>query len=499
MALNNPISLGRFHLSDASNHSSSQIPIVEIVNIDDPVYVTPKASRQLLGLEHFFVRYKHHLKWVHFAMFWVFMVLLFVPLFLAEPSESDSPLTNFTLFTNYLMWGLWFPLVFLSVIFTGRSWCGVLCPMGAASEWANNRGLERKTPAFIRWEGTPIVSFLIITFLGQTVGVRDHPEALAEIFGGVMLMAIIVGYIWGKKQRAWCRHMCPIGLLLGLFSRLGMVQFFSKKPKAGGERYAENGYCPTMIDLRHKTESRHCIECFRCVNPESKSSMMVRWRPPGQEVEQIALHNGNAAEVWFFLLGVGSALGGFLWLVLPQYQTFRQHVGEWMMDQGWYWIGDIGPWWLMSVHPQRREVFNWLDFISIISFMALVMVLFSLVLGAINGMVAWSAKKEGSILSFRQRYLELAYQYMPVAMVSLLLGLGGKLFEWFEMAGLSEPTIVSIKLLLFGLSILWSLRLGWRILAVQELPARARISPMCFGLLGSLFVGLCWWPAIFGV
>jgi polyferredoxin len=473
-----------------------QIPIVQIM--DEQQLDTP-ASNRLLIVERFFVRYKDLLKWVHLVMFLVFMVLLFVPVFLPEPSEQDTPLTNFTLFTNYLMWGLWFPLVFLSVVFTGRSWCGVLCPMGAASEWANNRGLQRKIPAFIRWEGTPIVSFLIITFLGQTVGVRDHPEALAEIFGGVMLVAIIVGYIWGKRQRAWCRHMCPIGLLLGLFSRLGMVQFLSKKPKVGGDKYAENGYCPTMIDLRHKQESRHCIECFRCVIPDAKNSMMVRWRTPGIEVEQIAKHNGNAAEVWFFLLGVGSALGGFLWLVLPQYHEMRQRLGEWMIGQGWYWIGESGPWWLMSVHPQRREVFNWLDFISIIGFMALVMVIFSLVLGSINALAAASSGLMGSTKEYRSRYIELAYQYMPVAMVSLLLGLGGKLFEWFALAGLSEPAILLIKQLLFALSIGWSLRLGWKILQAHGLTPIKRLPSMIFGLMGSVFVGLCWWPALFGV
>ena len=480
-------------MSNASKHPSQQIPLVEIV---DP---SEHSKHRLVGVERFFVQHKEHLKWVHFVMFWVFMVLLFVPLFLAEPSEQDTPLTNFTLFTNYLMWGLWFPLVFLSVVFTGRSWCGVLCPMGAASEWANNRGLGRKIPAFIRWEGTPIVSFLIITFLGQTVGVRDHPEALAEVFGGVMLVAIIVGYIWGKSQRAWCRHMCPIGLLLGLFSRLGMIQFISKKPKIGGDQYAENGFCPTMIDLRQKQESRHCIECFRCVVPDAKNSMMVRWRKPGEEVEKIGQHNGNAAEVWFFLLGVGSALGGFLWLVLPQYHAMRQKLGEWMIDQGWYWIGESGPWWLMSVHPERREVFNWLDFFSIVGFMTLVMVVFSVILGSINALAAMTAGSKGSHKSYRARYIELAYQYMPVAMASLLLGLGGKLFEWFAIAGMSDGYILLVKLALFIISILWSLRLGWKILEQLGLRPVNRVLPMLFGLAGSVFVGLCWWPALFGV
>lgn len=180
----------------------------------------PKVSAKI---ESFFVRYRDLLVWVHSVMFVVFITFIFLPLALPEASENATALNNFTRFANFAMWGLWFPLVFLSVIFTGRSWCGLLCPMGAASEWANNKGLQRAIPKWLSWQGTPIVSFLVITILGQTVGVRDHPEAIAEIFGGTMLAAIVMGYIYGKKKRAWCRHACPIGLLLGVYSRLGII------------------------------------------------------------------------------------------------------------------------------------------------------------------------------------------------------------------------------------------------------------------------------------
>tara|TARA_R110001583_G_scaffold134394_1_gene286074 strand:+ start:4995 stop:6434 length:1440 start_codon:yes stop_codon:yes gene_type:complete len=473
--------------------------IIEIVDLSSSSYQAQQHVNKLSGIEWFFHRHQDKLRWLHLAMFVLFLILLFVPLFLSEPNEQATPLNNFTIFSNYLMWGLWFPLVFLSVIFTGRSWCGLLCPMGAASEWANIRGLQKKIPAFIRWEGMPIVSFLVITFLGQTVGVRDHPEALAEVFGGIMVIAIIVGFIWGTKNRVWCRHFCPIGLMLGLFSRLSIVQFISKKPKTGGDKYVEAGFCPTMIDLRQKRESRHCIECFRCVNPEAKSSVTVKLRPPGEEVEQIKTHNAGATEVWFFLLGTGAALGGFLWLTLPQYNEMRQLLGEWFVLNGWYWIGDTGPWWLMSNHPERREVFNWLDFLSIISFMAIITLLFTVILSSINAITTYLAIKFGSQDDFKQSFKELAYQYMPVAMVSLLLGLGGKLFEWFSIIGISANNIIAIKISLFGLSILWCLRLGWQILANQKVDKLARILPSISGLIGSLFVGLCWWPAIFGL
>jgi hypothetical protein len=451
------------------------------------------------AIEDRFVRNRERLVWLHAGFFIFFLVLIFLPLALPEPPEDASPLNNFTAFSIYVMWGLWFPLVFLSVIFTGRSWCGILCPMGAASEWANRNGLKRPIPAWVRWEGTPIVSFLLITILGQTVGVRDHPEAMAEVFGGTLLAALLLGYLYGRNKRAWCRHMCPIGLLLGVFSRIGAWQFAPKRKRPGGDRYTEKTVCPTMIDIPRKEESRHCIECFRCVNPRARGGLFLKLRPPGGEIEQIRRHNPNPYEVWFLFLGTGVSLGGFLWLVLPFYWRLRETVAAWFFDHGWFWIGEPGPAWLMSVHPERREVFAWLDFITISGFMIACMLAFAVVLGLTTWLAAWLSGKQAGDRSLRERFVELGYQYTPVAMVSLVIGLGATLFASLRSVGLDASGIAWVKAALFLGGIGWSVWLGNRILGMQGVSLGRRWLPLVPGLAGSLFVGAAWWPGIFGV
>ncbi len=464
--------------------------------------VTRRRTRSLgviAGLETFFVRIRGQLIWLHGVMFVGFLALILVPLVLPDPPEDAALFGHFTTAANYILWGLWFPLVFVSVIVAGRSWCGLLCPMGAASEWANRHGLKRAIPRWLRWPGTPVVSFLIITVLGQTLGVRDHPEAVAEVFGGTLVAAILIGYVYGRYKRAWCRHMCPIGLLLGVFSRLGAVQFAPKLHQPGGDAYSEKGICPTMIDINRKRESRHCIACFRCVHPQARGGLSLRLRHAGAEVEAIRDHHPNAAEVWFLFLGTGIAVGGFLWLVLPFYQELRLALGEWLIGRGWDWIGNAGPWWLMSVHPERREVFNWLDFTTIVGFMFAVMALLALALVSVTLAAAWLAGKAGADRSLGARFLELAYQYAPVAMVSLLIGLGGELFDSLRLVGLQADAIGSVKGGLFLAGLLWSLYLGERILARQGVAASRRGLPLLPGTLGSVLVGLAWWPAIFGI
>ncbi len=462
--------------------------------------VRPDWSRRLSSLiETVFVRHRTLLSVVHAVMFLVFLGVIFGPLFLPLPPGDARPWNNFTSFASYALWGLWFPLVFLSVIFTGRSWCGVFCPMGAAAEWANSVGPQWPIPRWLRWEGTPVVSFLIVTILGQTVGVRDHAEGAAEVFGGTMLTAILVGFLWGRKKRAWCRHACPIGLLLGVFSRLGAVQFAPRFLFPGGEGYTEKGVCPTMIDLTRKTESRHCIECFRCVNPTAKGGVHLELRKPGEEIERIREHHANPWEVWFLFMGTGIALGGFLWLILPQWDLWRQSLGEWALNGDLFWLSESGPSWLMSVHPDQHEVFLWLDFLMIVGFMLGCMVMMAVVLGALTLAAAWLSGKVGGDERLSVRFTELGYQFAPVAMVSLVVGLGGKLFDLLQETLLSADAIHLIKGVLFGLGLIWSLYLGRRILARQGVSLARGLIALVPGLLGSLFVGLCWWPAIFGL
>jgi len=455
------------------------------------------SARIAAPVEAFFVRNIRWLPWVHAVMFVAFVGLILVPALLPDPPESAGPFDHLTPFANLALWGVWFPLLLLSVLATGRSWCGILCPMGAASEHASKRGLRLTPPRWLTWPGTPVLSFIVVTVLGQTTGVRTHPEAAAEIFGGTMAAAILLGWLFAPGKRPWCRHACPIGLLLGVFNRLGAVEFAPKRPEPGGDLWNDRGVCPTMIDLKRKTETRHCIECFRCVSPPAQGGLFLRLRRPGEEIEQIARRNPNLSEILFLFLGGGVALGGFLWGVLPLFNRLRDTLGEWAIDHDLMWLLDSGPSWLMSVHPERREVFLWLDFVMIAGFMAATMLAFTVGLSALTWAAAWVAGRLGAGRTQGRRFLELGYQFTPIAMVSLLLGLGGGLFTALKSLGLPPEAVAGIKVALFAIGIVWSLWLAARILAAQNLTGWRMAPALLPGLAGTAAVALAWWPALF--
>lgn len=460
-----------------------RIPLLQVENDH-----TAPAKPYNLRLETALVKALPYLPWVHGVMFVLFLMLMTGPEILKWLGVDGVITDGVSELSLILVWGLWFPLVLLSVVVSGRSWCGILCPMGAASEWASKWGLNLKAPRWIMWSGVPVLTFILVTLLGQTAGVREYTDSVARVFGSIMLMAIVVGWLFAKGKRIWCRHACPIGLLLGVFSRLGMVQLLPKKPKAGNEGYTSKGPCPTFIDLRRKKESRHCIQCFRCVHPNSKAGLELAFHRPGYEVEKIANNNGNATEMWFFFLASGLMLGAFQWSGSSLFEQLRQRLGELFIRNGQYWIGDSGPAWLMSVHPEQREVFNWLDFFSINIYMISVMLLVACGLACLTWL---QGRFGGSLRQYRHKNtVSFSYSFMPVVLVSLLLGLGATLFHVF--GGYSQ----AVKLLVLLVAGVWSLWLAYRIHKNVELPSsRLFVSLGCNGV-GVMTLGWLWGQSI---
>src|SRR3972149_4191118 len=128
-------------------------------------------------IESFFVKNRERFIYIHMFMLIVFLVLIFIPAFLPFPSEDAAIFNNFTLAARFILWGLWFPLVLLSVVFFGRLWCGLLCPQGALSEYAGRRGFNKPIPRWERWEEAPDTFRTPRAEIGPWVGRRDYPLA----------------------------------------------------------------------------------------------------------------------------------------------------------------------------------------------------------------------------------------------------------------------------------------------------------------------------------
>jgi len=456
-------------------------------------------SKRLLTIERFFYRNRGNVKYLQMIMLFSFLFLVIVPLYMPIPNAQDTIFNSIVLLSQFLIWGVWYGACLFSVIPFGRLWCGVLCPLGALSEWMGRLGFKKVIPNWVKWDGWLIVMFIIVTILGQTLDVRDDPAGLFRLFLYIFALAIIIGLFYGKNgSRPWCRYFCPIGKILGIVSRLSCIDFrpnHGARPLSDSQRYyIEGRLCPTNYNLPHKVSTNNCITCGACVYGKKKSGLGIYLRRPGIEANNILKHHPNWYEVIFILLSPGISAGGFLWLILNQYQHYRDIIGSWFLEKNDLWVFDHAPIWISS--QRWNQHYSWLDIGMMTCYMLFYAVILALISSLLIAMVAFLLRTKSQ--SFKINFLVLTYQCTPVAILSIIIGLCGKFFQ--VMAHdfyMSIQAIMLIKSSLFILSILWTMLLTWQVIRrIYQKSLPIKWISFSILLINMSVITVVWWPAI---
>jgi ferredoxin len=95
------------------------------------------------------------------------------------------------------------------------------------------------------------------------------------------LLFLVILFLNRLKPRFWCRILCPLGALLGLFSRVGLLRL-----EKDMERCSECTLCVQRCQGAASPmpgqdwESGECVSCFNCfhVCPEDALAFRFRWR-----------------------------------------------------------------------------------------------------------------------------------------------------------------------------------------------------------------------------
>lgn len=168
----------------------------------------------------------------------VFVLLISIGLSADTDDMAFAKVLRNTNIANLVVWSYWWPTIILSAIFLGRIWCTV-CPMELLTSLASKIGLKRKPPAFIKsgWIITGL--YIFILFVGiQTLAIHIIPYRMAIYMISLLLLAVFSGLIF--RRNAFCAYFCPIGFLLGLYSRLAPI----------GWGVVDKSVCDNCIDKR---------------------------------------------------------------------------------------------------------------------------------------------------------------------------------------------------------------------------------------------------------
>jgi polyferredoxin len=167
-------------------------------------------------------------------LFWIVIVVGFVGI-----AEFDLS------FATTITWFVWFSLVFLLIITTGRGWCAV-CPFGGMAEWIQRGRLWHGEHAHRSrlFRGLPVPDWLsrygyvptafmfgLLTWLEEYFEVADGspPMRTSWTVIGIILIALITFLAF--ERRAFCRHVCPLGGLIGVLGAGAPVAGFRARDR----------------------------------------------------------------------------------------------------------------------------------------------------------------------------------------------------------------------------------------------------------------------------
>ncbi|KAF0812313.1 putative electron transport protein YccM [Andreprevotia sp. IGB-42] len=429
-----------------------------------PASATPVAFAARVARAGDFLRqHKVALRNLQWVVVLVYALLLVVPVFLPLPDEKAHLFNNLTVVAQFAFWGIWWPFVLVSMPLLGRAWCGWLCPEGMLTEWASEHGRNKPIPKWMRWGGWPFVAFALTTIYGQLVSVYQYPLAVLLVLGGSTAGAMLVGYLYGRDKRVWCRYLCPVNGVFNLLAKLAPWRYKVDEDawRASHGKKVIPVNCAPLVPLRHMQGAGDCHMCGRCSGHRDAIQLVAR--SPEEEVVQV--EKGDAWQTALIVFGLmGLATGAFLWSASPWLVAAKQWIATWLIDHDILWpLNDNAPWWLLTHYPDVADSFSWLDGALILAFIAA---------GAavVGGTLYLALLLADRVLPQRGPFSlhKLAQSLIPAAGCGVFLGLTATTITLLKHEGMSTYWVNDVRFALLALALAWSLRLFWRLSGLRS-------------------------------
>ena len=275
---------------------------------------------------------------------------------------------------HQLIKGFWWALgLLLITLFLGRIFCGFICPLGTIHHvvsWIKPalKG-ERMVHANQKSPSQRVKYFLLITLLlgaiiglniaglmdpisllfrtvalavlpGLGVGVKALFDWMANSdikilnmlsYGGEVLVSPVFGYGYQSYQTAWfigliflvilflnrirprfwCRVLCPLGALLGIFSRISILRLEKDHEKCTNCTLCTKNCQGAASPMPGQDwENAECLLCFNCFDscPEGALAFRFRWSPKFNKAPDM----GRRAVLGALVAGISIPLLGRL-------------------------------------------------------------------------------------------------------------------------------------------------------------------------------------------
>lgn len=254
---------------------------------------------------------------INYGFTFGFFALIVLILFLAPQNRQEN-------FALNMFWAWWWPLVLISFPFVGRFWCAV-CPFMIYGEitqklslWLFPRQLKKwPRHSAEQWGGWFLFGLFTLILLWEELWNLENTAYLSAcllllITAGAMVFSAIF------ERRFWCRYLCPIGGMNGMFAKLSMTELRAQQGicsaecttyqcyKGGpqkGEGMETDG-CPLYSHPAQLEDNRDCVLCMTCLKACPHRSVEFNLRPPGVELWTTHIARSYEVALLFLLLDV---------------------------------------------------------------------------------------------------------------------------------------------------------------------------------------------------
>ncbi len=254
---------------------------------------------------------------------WLFLAVN-LALWLGPQERATNPMLT-------LFWAWWWPLILLSYPLVGRLWCSI-CPFMVWGQIAQRLTPWRKRSwphgDLDRWGAPALAAGFAAILLWEEVWNLEDTAWLSSC----LLLLITAGAVISStvfEKRFWCRYLCPVGGMNGLFAKLSILELRAevgtcsgscssyscfKGGPADGEGLATEG-CPLGTHPAHLSDNRNCVLCMTCTQACPNRSVQLRLRPPAADLQRnmqapdgergliLVLAGGLCLHHWQRLLG----------------------------------------------------------------------------------------------------------------------------------------------------------------------------------------------------
>ena len=241
--------------------------------------------------------------------------LLFLFLLVVFLGLVDTRLAGRNLATK-LTWTIWWAGIIFTFILVGRLWC-LVCPIGAVNEWASRFAQPaRQWPKPLRNLWIANGTFVLLTWADVQLGVVRDPRVTAWIILLLLASAAVTGLLY--QRRTFCRYLCPITGLIGIYSMVAPVELRAKKCETCGTHKEkecflggpENVGCPMFERLWEMDSNAYCNLCFECVKGCTQDNLVLRLRAFGKDLWAAGQRHLDEAVLAVVLAGASLYLTG---------------------------------------------------------------------------------------------------------------------------------------------------------------------------------------------